>query len=50
MGLTIALFVWGGKKADEYFENRVPIATIILSLFGIGASLYIVVKDAKRKI
>jgi len=49
MGATIAVFVWAGRKTDSYFQNHIPFSTIILSLLGIGASLYIVIKDAKRK-
>jgi len=48
MGATIAVCVWAGKKLDEYFSNRIPAATISLSLIGIGAALYVVIKDAKR--
>ncbi|MFM7104476.1 MAG: AtpZ/AtpI family protein, partial [Flavobacteriales bacterium] len=49
MGATIAVFVWVGRQLDSYFNNRIPLLTIIFSLLGIGSSLYIIMKDAKRK-
>jgi len=45
MGLIIGLFTWTGFKLDEYFKTREPYLTIILSLTGIGVSLYLVIKD-----
>lgn len=45
MGLVIGLAAWGGKKLDAYFENSKPILTIILSLAGIAAALYLALKD-----
>jgi len=49
MGVTIAVFVWAGRQLDSYFNNHIPLLTIIFSLLGIGSSLYIIMKDAKRK-
>lgn len=45
MGITIGLGAWGGNKLDQYFKNTTPVFTIILSLLGIGAALYLVLKD-----
>jgi F0F1-type ATP synthase assembly protein I len=45
MGVTIGLGAWGGNKLDQYFKNTTPVFTIILSLLGIGAALYLVLKD-----
>jgi F0F1-type ATP synthase assembly protein I len=45
MGVIIGLFAWGGHKLDGYFQNKKPVLTIILSLTGIGAGLYLVLKD-----
>jgi F0F1-type ATP synthase assembly protein I len=45
MALIIGLSVWGGKKLDLYYQNAKPIFTIVLSLLGIGISLYLVLKD-----
>ncbi|MFM7105801.1 MAG: hypothetical protein ACKOW8_09805 [Flavobacteriales bacterium] len=38
-----------GKELDEYFTNQIPAATIILSMIGIGAAMYAVIKDTKRE-
>lgn len=45
MGVIIGLSAWGGQKLDEHYKNKTPVFTIVLSLLGIGAALYIVLKD-----
>lgn len=45
MGVVIGLSVWGGTRLDERSGNRTPVYTIVLSLAGIGAALYLVLKD-----
>lgn len=45
MGAIIGLSAWGGTKLDAYFNTTEPYYTIITSLLGIGAALYIVIKD-----
>ncbi len=45
MGVIIGLSAWGGNKLDTYYKNTIPVFTIILSLVGIGSSLYLVLKD-----
>lgn len=45
MGLTIGIAAWGGNKLDVYFKNSKPVYTAILSLLGIAAALYLVLKD-----
>lgn len=45
MGVIIGLSAWGGQKLDNYFKNIQPVFTIILSLLGIAAALYLVLKD-----
>ena len=46
MGLIIGLSAWGGMKLDEYYGNdKTPVFTIILSLLGVAAGLYLVLKD-----
>lgn len=45
MAVIIGLSTWGGVKLDEYYQNSTPVFTIILSLLGIAASLYIALKD-----
>jgi F0F1-type ATP synthase assembly protein I len=49
MGVIIGLSVWGGQKLDGHYHNTTPVFTIILSLTGIGAALYIVLKDFLKK-
>ena len=45
MGVVIGLCAWGGTKLDKHFENKKPIFTIILSLVGIFAGMYLALKD-----
>lgn len=45
MAVTIGLGAWGGDKLDKHYHNTQPIFTIILSLLGIGAGLYLLLKD-----
>lgn len=45
MGLVIGLSAWGGNQLDQYFKLKTPVFTIILSLLGIFASIYLVLKD-----
>ena len=45
MGVIIGLSAWGGNKLDAYYKNTIPVFTIVLSLLGIGSSLYLVLKD-----
>jgi F0F1-type ATP synthase assembly protein I len=45
MGVIIGLFTWGGKKLDEHYYNTTPVFTIVLSLLGISAAMYLVIKD-----
>jgi len=45
MGVVIGLSAWGGQKLDEKYKNSTPLFTIILSLLGIAAALYLVLKD-----
>lgn len=45
MGITIALGAWSGSKLDQKFETSSHPFTIILSLFAIGISLFLVIRD-----
>ena len=48
MGVIIGLAVWGGSKLDERSGNKTPVYTIVLSLAGIAAALYLSLKDFIR--
>jgi len=45
MAVTIGLGAWAGTKLDQHFKTSKPVFTIILSLLGIAAGLYLVLKD-----
>ena len=45
MAVIIGLSAWGGNKLDIHYKNITPVYTIFLSLLGIAAALYIVLKD-----
>jgi F0F1-type ATP synthase assembly protein I len=45
MGAIIGLSTWGGQKLDAYYMNATPVFTIVLSLLGISAALYVALKD-----
>jgi ATP synthase protein I len=49
MGVIIGLSTWGGMKLDEHFGTRKPYITIVLSLLGIGAALYVVIRDVTKQ-
>lgn len=44
MGIIIGAGAYGGVYLDEYFSFEQPILTIILSLFAVVSSLYLVIK------
>ncbi len=45
MGILIAAGAWGGQSLDEKQGNETPVYTIILSLLGVGAGLYLIIKE-----
>jgi F0F1-type ATP synthase assembly protein I len=45
MFAIIFITVWGGMKLDKLAGNQTPVFTIILSLLGVFAAIYTVVKD-----
>lgn len=47
MGVTIALCTWGGIQLDELWQIK-PTLTVVLSLFGVFASMYIVFKEVQK--
>ncbi len=48
MGIIIAGGTYGGVYLDEYFEHQTPVFTIVLSLFAVFASLYLVIKQVNN--
>jgi F0F1-type ATP synthase assembly protein I len=48
MGIIIAGGTYGGVWIDEYFNFKTPIFTIVLSLFSVFASLYLVIKQVNN--
>jgi F0F1-type ATP synthase assembly protein I len=49
MGAIIGVAAWGGIKLDELAENNKPTFTIILSLLGVFAAIYLTLKDLIKK-
>lgn len=45
MAVIIGLAVWGGQKLDKRAGSKTPVYTIVLSLVGIAAALYLAIKD-----
>ncbi len=48
MAVTIGLFAWGGKKLDEKYQTKKPYFTTGLSLLGIFAALYLVIREVTK--
>ncbi|MBN2777731.1 MAG: AtpZ/AtpI family protein [Bacteroidales bacterium] len=48
MAIIIAGGTYGGVWIDEYFNLETPIFTIVLSLFSVFASLYLVIKQVNN--
>jgi F0F1-type ATP synthase assembly protein I len=45
MGIIIALFAFLGQWFDKKYQTEDPWFTILLSLLGIGASLYLMFRE-----
>lgn len=45
MGVIIFLTTWGGIKLDKLAEFSNPVFTIILSLLGVFAAIWVAIKD-----
>ena len=41
----ILITTWGGTKLDAITHFKTPVFTIILSLFGVFAAIYVILKD-----
>ena len=48
MAVLIAAGVFGGIKLDEWL-NLSPLFTILLSLFGVGIAMYVMIKTLSPK-
>jgi F0F1-type ATP synthase assembly protein I len=48
MGITIAAAVYGGIALDERFQLKTPWFTLLLSLIGVGASIYIIIRTTGK--
>jgi tetrahydromethanopterin S-methyltransferase subunit E len=49
MGVIIFLTTWGGIKLDKIIGLKTPVFTIVLSLLGVFAAIWIAVKDFIKK-
>jgi hypothetical protein len=47
--VTIALFVFGGIKLDQWLKLKFPVFTLTLSLLGVAIAIYFAVKDLLKK-
>ena len=45
MGAIIGLGAWGGSSLDSHYHITTKLFTIILTLIGVAASLYLVIKE-----
>jgi len=45
MGVIIFLTTWGGIKLDKVTGTEKPLFTIILSLLGVFAAIWVAIKD-----
>ena len=48
MGIVIGAGAYGGNALDSYYNNEKPTWAIIFSLLGVGISLYLFIKQAKK--
>ncbi len=45
MGVVIGLGAWGGISLDKHYQTSNKVFTIILTLLGVGISLYLIIKE-----
>ncbi len=48
MGIIIGGAAWGGTLLDEKYNNEKPIWTIVCALAGVGAGLYLMIREVIR--
>ena len=46
---VVGIFVLLGLELDKMLLNQIPFLTIIMSIIGVTASLYYVIKDVSKK-
>ena len=49
MLVIMGLGVFGGYYLDKYFEFKIPVFTLLLSLLSVVAALYLSIKDLIKK-
>lgn len=49
MFVVIFLTTWGGTKLDKILQLKQPVFTIVLSLLGVFAAIYLAIKDFIKK-
>ncbi|MBO4543117.1 MAG: AtpZ/AtpI family protein [Bacteroidales bacterium] len=49
MVVIVCFFVFIGYKCDHWLNLQLPVCTLVFSLFGIGISIYIAIKDFLSK-
>ncbi len=47
MGAVIGGFAWLGVYLDDKQKLKTPVWTIVLSLFGVAVSMYLIFKEVK---
>jgi len=45
---TILVFTYAGYKLDQWQMNKTPVWTLVLSLFSIAASLYLLIRSMPK--
>jgi len=48
MAATIVAFVFIGKFADDYFENKKPVLTAIASLIGVIGAIFNLIRSVRK--
>ena len=48
MAVVIGVGAWGGTELDARQGNETPVWTIVLTLLGVAASLYLFIKEANQ--
>jgi F0F1-type ATP synthase assembly protein I len=48
MGAVIGLFTWAGVEIDHQTPDEFPLWTTILSLVGVAAAIYLVIREVMR--